>query len=270
MPSEVRIRASESKPGTPSLGRRLGSVLLAPLFGALLLVPIIRRQRRKPQWVWWRLGGCLAAAALLAAGWGHAWAESLAAVLMITAAILPKIEDPQRVQKAAERLGSQHVVNGGFLACCDLLAAHRTETQESVTTFPGRGAGSAEWRKGGTPLWLFLSRDELIVSACAAPEQVVWKCLLINIDSIHIDSEIYRPQYVSFAKAPPVRDEKPSRGVRCLLTIRVAGTNAVPAQLQLEYRGAFARHLAEVAAHAIHSCRDLARRTPADQLRVID
>lgn len=249
----VRIRSSEARDASAaSPRRRVAGILLSPLFGALLLVPILRRERRKARWRWVRIAGWLAGVAFLVAGWDHAWAQAAGAALFLAATILRGIEDPERLRKAAERLGARHVVNGGFFV-----------------------AGDPELKNGlkkGTTLLFFISPAELLAASASAPEQVIWRCPLAGIEAIQVATEDYQPHYVSFAKAPPVRDDNADRDARCCLTLQVSeadGIQARPHKLDFEYRGVFARHLAEIAAHTIYSCRALARQKPAERLPVI-
>lgn len=251
--AEVRIRSSEPRDANArSVRRRAIEMLLGPVFGVLLVVPIIRRERRKARWKWVRLSGWAAGVALLAVGWGHAWAEGAGAALFLAATILRKIEDPERVQKAAEKLGARHVVNAGVFAGGDLEL--RMETR----------------------LLFFVTPTELLATRAAAPEQVIWRCPLAWIEAIQVAGEDFQPHYVSFAKAPPVRDENADPDARCRLALRVSepgerqnNQQNNQRKLELEYRGVFARHLAEIGAHTIYNCRALARQTPAERLPVI-
>ena len=248
----MRIRSSEAAGARAGPRRgRVAGILLSPLFGALLLVPILRRERRKPRWRWVRLAGWLAGAVSFAAGWGRGnpWAQGAGVALLLGATILRRIEDPERVRKAAEALGARHVVNGGF--------------------FVAGGPEPKDRLKQGAPLLFFVSPAELLAASSNAPEKAIWRCPLAGIEAIQVAAEDYQPHYVSFAKAPPVRDDNADRDARCCLTLQVNEAGRPGRKLDFEYRGVFARHLAEIAAHTIYSCRALARQKPAERLPVI-
>ncbi|MBI3666842.1 MAG: hypothetical protein HY236_11580 [Acidobacteria bacterium] len=236
--SEPRIRNSElGSSRRRGAGQRVAGALLYPFFGLLLLVPLVRRWRRRPFWRYVRAGGWALGAALAAAGiWGPLgrlgalWAGF---ALLVLSTALGSLKDPEAARKQAERLGARHTLNGGF--------------------YGGRGLDLP----ARTPLWLFLTPEELLVVTQKKPDAVVRRYRLAGIEEILLEGESYRPCYVSFAKAPPQRDEKLTPGARCWLELTFQTEDAVPARLALEYRGAFARHLAEAAAHTLYQMRTL-------------
>lgn len=217
----------------PTLRQRLIRLVLWPVIAGFLMIPATRRWRRRPAWKWIRLSLALAGVALLAAGWSVRVAVAAGAVLLLLAAILGPLEDPERMQKLADQLGARHVVNGGCFAAGDAAL-------------------------------LFVTDAELLLAAAAHPERVTSRIPLAAIDAIEVDGEEFRPVYVTFAKVPPQRDQRPNRGQSSRLVLRHGlGT------LELEYSGAFARHLAEIAARTIHDCRNEARRRIVVPLPVI-
>ncbi len=121
-----------------------------------------------------------------------------------------------------------HTVNGGFFAGGTVKLAF------------------------GTGLELIFSVPEVLLTVFERPEQVLARFGIAALDEILVDGEIYKPQYVSFAKAPPQRDQTVDRNATSRLRLRFGGEI-----LELEYRGAFARHLAEVAAHTLYDLRRL-------------
>ncbi len=218
---------------SPSLRQRLIRLALWPLLAAFLMIPTIRRWRRRPTWKWIRLSLALAGIVLLAVGWSVHGASAAGAVLLLLAAILGPLEDPERMQKLADELGARHVVNGGRLPAGDAAL-------------------------------LFVTDAELLLAAAARPESVTSRIPLADIDAIEVDGAGFRPVYVTFAKAPPQRDDRPNRAQSCCLVLRYG-----PRTLELQYSGAFARHLADIAARTIHDCRNEARRRIVAPLPVI-
>ena len=198
------------------------------------MIPAIRRWRRRPGWRWVRLALALAGVGLVAAcGSTYPALAAGGAVLAFVAAILGRLEDPERMQKLAERLGARHVANGGYSVAGDAML-------------------------------LFLTDTELLVAPAAHPERVAKRISLAAIGAIEVDGAEFRPVYVSFAKAPPQREEAADRDATCRLTLRIPEV-----ALELQYTGAFASHLAEIAARTIHDCRHEARRGILQPLPVI-
>jgi len=220
--SGVRIRSSEAAVGRgPGPVRRVVSALLYPFFSLVLVAPAVRRLRRRRGWQAARLVAVGGGLGLAAAGF---WAG--AAAVAAAAALLPPLEDPDRLRQVAERLGAPHVLNGGIFEHGDMQA------------------------RPGCALLFFLSPQEMLVAAAGRPETVLARRRLGSVESIRVDGQDYRPQYVSFAKEPPRREEHPDREAVCRLEIRWTDS-----ALEVSYRGAFARHLAETAAHSLWSLR---------------
>jgi hypothetical protein len=208
--------------------RRTLSFLLYPLFTLWLVIPWIRRRRRHPRWWMVRLAGALVGIVLLTGGPAL---QVLGGSLVMLAALLVPVPDPDRVRRIAEALGAPHSLNGGYF-------------REGGLPVPR-----------GTPLVFLLSAEELLVAPEDRPDYVLGRFPLAGIQRILVDGEEYRPRYISFAKEPPRRDPQADRRAKTRLAL------ALPeAALEVEFRGVFARHLAEVAAHTLH---DLKRTRPA-------
>ncbi|HUG81128.1 MAG TPA: hypothetical protein VML01_05665, partial [Bryobacterales bacterium] len=76
-----------------------------------------------------------------------------------------------------------------------------------------------------------------------------------RIGDIRVGGEHYVPVYVSEAKDPPVREERVNQNQTTLTELVLDNGEVV----KLAYTGAFHKHLAETAAHAIYSVRKLMR-----------
>ena len=212
------------------MARRLVSFLLYPVFALWLVIPWIRRHRRHPRWWVVRLALAVVGAAVLF-GVPALSLRLAGGALLVLAAWLPPVPDPDRLRQIAEAFGAPHILNGGWYR------------QGSLPAPPG------------TPLLLLLSADHLLVVPEDRPEVVLLRHSLDSLAGVRLDGCDYQPRYVSFAKEPPRREPQPVQSSVVHLRIDL-GSNS----LETEYRGVFARHLAEVAAHTL---RDLARRRPA-------
>ena len=232
----VRIRNSELGPSRErKVGRRVVEALLYPVFGLFLLIPFVRRWRRRPGWKYVRMGGWVLGAALASAGsggpLGRFGAQWAGAALLILATLWVPLEDLEAAPRHAEKLGARHTLNGGLYAGGDLKLPL------------------------GTPLWLFLTPEEMLVVTVKRPGDVLARYRLGGVEEILLEGESYKPRYVSFAKAPPQRGERPEHGARSQLALSFREKDGPAAALTLEYEGPFARHLAEVAAHTLYQMR---------------
>lgn len=208
--------------------RRLLSLLLYPVFGLWLLIPAIGRWRRSPRWWMARLAGALLGLALLA---GSPMLRVAGASLLVLAALLAPVPDPDRVLRIAESLGAPHSLNGGFFQSGGLPI------------------------RPGVPLLFLLSPDRLLVVPENSPDQVLARYSLASLTRIRLDGEDFQPRYVSFAKEPPRREASPDRQAITRLTLDLDGST-----LEVVFRSVFGHHLGEVAAHTLY---DLRRRKPA-------
>jgi len=201
----------------------LGLILYAG-FWATLLIPQVRRWRRQPSWGRIRALGGAAAACLVAAGAlsSHHWLAGVGAGLLALAVWLGPLASPYRLQEAAARLGADYVLNGGTLK--------------------------------GERVHLFLTAEEILVTAAEADGATLERIPLSDVREVQIEGEPYRPSYAPPAKQPPAREKTADR--EALVELALVRESEEP--LRLAYRGAFARHLAEVAAHTVLSVRSMA------------
>ena len=210
-------------------------VLLYALFWFLLLVPLVRRWRRREEWNRVRLTVGLGSLGLLA--WGvstsYWWVAAVAAAALLSAAALGPAYDPERERKLQRLHQADYLLNGGVLVAGEL---------------PG------DPLPRGIPLYLMLRGEELLVVPRERPEDVHSAIPVRQIERILVNGETYRPVYVSEAKDPPVREDSVDQAAISTLEIGLTGGN----RLRVEYEGAFAKHLAETVAHAVHSVRRLA------------
>ncbi len=90
-------------------------VLLYALFWFLLLVPLVRRWRRREDWNRIRFAICLGALGLLA--WNvsaaHWWAAGFAAAAFLCAVTLGPAYDPERERKLQKLHQADYLLNGG-------------------------------------------------------------------------------------------------------------------------------------------------------------
>ena len=161
-------------------------VLLYALFWFLLLVPLVRRWRRREDWNRVRFAIALGALGLLAWSISAAywWLAGVAAAAVLGAAALGPAYDPERERKLQRLHQADYLLNGGALVAANL---------------PG------DPLPRGTPLYLMLRGDELLVVPRERAEHVQWVIAIRQIERILVNGETYRPVYVSEAKDPPVR-----------------------------------------------------------------
>ena len=210
-------------------------VLLYALFWFLLLVPLVRRWRRREDWNRVRFAIALGALGLLVWGVSAAywWVAAIAAAALLSSAALGPAYDPERERKLQRLHQADYLLNGGAFVGGNL---------------PG------EPLRRGIPLDLMLRGDELLIAPRDRAETVHAVIPVRQIERILVNDEPYRPVYVSEAKDPPVREDSVDQAAISTLEIGLTGGD----YLRLRYRGAFSKHLAETAAHAVHSVRRLA------------
>lgn len=197
--------------------RGLLGFLLYAGFWTTLLIPQIRRWRRRP---WWnRIRTAVAAVAAGMAVTGFLWSRPglvvAGAVFLLLALLLGALANPYALQETAARLGADFVLNGGTLS--------------------------------ETPVTLFLTAEEILVMRAVGETALLERIPLPEVREIRIAGAPYRPSSVLLTKEPPIR-EKSVEGSG-VVELELARASAEP--LRLAYRGAFARHLAEVAAHTL-------------------
>ena len=197
------------------------------------MLPRLRLLRRRTAWNWIRLAVLVAGAgtALLA---DSVWLRGGALALAVAAIALRRTPDPDGDRRLQRSLGAEYILNGGEWAS------------------PG-GSSVPRGLVRGSPLHLLLRGSHLLIVPRNAGACVEAAVRLAAIRRILVDGRDYVPVYVSEAKQPPVRERDVDRHAVSELVLEREGG----APLRFLYRGAFAVHLAETAAHAILSVRSL-------------
>lgn len=237
-PVAARREAPAPKAERPSADRRRSAAsgvlrgALAVLFSAVLVLPRLRLARRKRSWNWLRAALLLAAVA--AAYGGAGWGWLVGGCLALLAIAFPRTRDPDRERRLQRMHGAEYLLNGGEWA--------------------GDRIGEGRDALGkGEELYLLLRGEHLLLVPRKGTGEVQTAVRVLAISRILVDGREYAPVYVSEAKQPPVREQEVDRHAVAELALEVDSGNA----LRFAYRGAFCRHLAETAAHAIHSVRGL-------------
>ena len=229
---------------------RWAGVLLYAAFWFLLAIPLLRRWRRRPWWNAARVG--LAGAALApfalwairgvqpALVWPIAGGAALAFAL-----ILGPAADPDRERKLQRRHRARYLLNGG--------------------AFSGGRLPSPEPLPDGSPLYLLIRGESLLLVPRSGPGEVHSAFDIRRITAVRVDGASYVPIYVSEAKDPPVKETSVDRDAATDLEIALDDGNT----LRFRYRGAFRKHLADTAAHAIYSVRERLMRPQPAELRTV-
>jgi hypothetical protein len=221
---------------------------LYALFSFLLLIPLVRRWRRHPRWIFARLA--LAATAAAGLAWAFTqhlpwWAWTPPILLLLAAAALGPTADPDRERKIQRRHQAQYLLNGG------VFAGGRLPSSEPLA--PNR------------PLYLLIRGEHLLLTPQQGDAEVHSALPIARIRRIEVDGEAYLPIYVSEAKDPPVKETQVDRRAASELALHFDDGNTVG----FRYVGAFHKHLAETAAHAVYSVRErLLRPQPAELTRL--
>ena len=207
-------------------------VSLAALFSAILVLPGLRALRRKRAWNLLRVAALAIAASL--AVFSAGWWRLVALVLALLALVLRRTADPDRERRLQRMHGAEYLLNGGEW---------------------GGTAGAAGSRglPAGTCLHLLLRGPHLLLVPRNRRGEIHTAVRIDAIERILVDGRDYLPVYVSEAKQPPVREREVNRHAVSDLVLEMRGSEP----LRFLYRGAFAGHLAETAAHAIFSVRSL-------------
>ena len=250
-PSPRGADPSPREPSTSSLPpngplRRFGwrkwlGPLLYALFWVVLLLPRLRRLRRRPHWnrVRWVMGwvgaGFVVGAWLLA----KPWLGIAGGVTVLAALAIRRAKDPDHERKLQARHKADYLLNGGVLV------------HDSLSGTP---PGSISLNRGQR-LYLLIRGPALLVVPVAGPGDVESTIDITRIADICVAGQTYRPIYVSEAKDPPVRETSVLTGRTTELELSLEGGRT----LRFEYQGAFSKHLAETAAHAVYSVRNLIR-----------
>jgi hypothetical protein len=212
-------------------------LLLYPVFSVLLWIPTVRRLRRDPRR--WNLIRCAIAAVSVVAGvlaaWsGSWWLAALGFTGLVTALLAAPSPDPDRERDLQRRLQADYLLNGGRLA----------------SSWPGALDGQVD---AGTLLYLLLRGETILAVPVEGDGGVGGSIQVATVEQILVGGESYRPVYISEAKDPPVRERLVDKKAKTVMALVMAGGQ----RIELEYEGAFSKHLAETAAHAIYSVRNL-------------
>lgn len=237
-PGAVRREAPPPNPERPPADRRRSVAsgalrgALAILFSAVLVLPRLRLARRKRSWNWLR--AVLLLVAVAAAYGGAGWGWLIGGCLALLAIAFPRTRDPDSERRLQRMHGAEYLLNGGAWAGDRL------------------GEGRDALGKGER-LYLLLRGEHLLLVPRKGTGEVQTAVRVPAIARILVDGREYAPVYVSEAKEPPVREQEVDRHAVSELTLELDSGKA----LRFAYRGAFCRHLAETAAHAIYSVRGL-------------
>ena len=240
-PSTVRRAdpALQERPSKDSfrpfgLPRWIGLFLYA-FFWAVLLVPLVRRWRRRASWQWVRLGIALGGLALLAAGfaWSSSWIAAAGGATLLAALFLAPAADPDHERELQARHQADYFLNGGE------FVSGRWPSNNNVPS--------------GARLYLLLRGRELLAVPVKGGGAVAASLGVDSVREILVAGESYRPVYVSEAKDPPRREEHVDRSATTALELVLRDGE----KLRFHYTGAFSKHLAETAAHGIYSVRRL-------------
>ena len=242
--ADPTLKAQTSKDSLRPFGLpRWAGLLLYAFFWVLLIIPLVRRWRRGPDWNRVRaamalLGLLLAVGGFLlkAMQWPVAswWLLAGGAVVALCAVVFGPVADPEKERKLQLRHSADYFLNGGRLAT-------------------GGSPGSPPL-KPGTPLYLLIKGPQLLVVPAEGVGDVHSIVELSEVAEIRVDGDAYLPIYLSEAKDPPVREARVDQGKTSVLEL----VTAAGGSMQFQYTGAFCKHLAETAAHAIYSVRQLA------------
>ena len=224
---------------------RWAGLLLYAFFWVLLIIPLVRRWRRRPDWN--RVRAAIASLGLLVAIAGFLlkamtwpllswWLIGAGALLAVGAIALPPAADPEKERKLQLRHSADYFLNGGRFASGEL---------------PGSPPLAP-----GTPLYLLLRGLQLLLVPVEGRGDVHAVVELSQVSDIRVDGDSYLPIYLSEAKDPPAREERVDQSKTSVLELVTAAGGSI----QFRYTGAFSKHLAETAAHAIYSVRKLADR----------
>jgi len=205
------------------------------VFGSLLLIPLVRRMRRRPSWLAWRIALGTTGLLVVAFVWTRTlnlWWSVLAALTLLPALALGRLADPDAERILQRRHRADYLLNGG---------EHEGES------------------------CYLLIRDEHLLLVPRSEDEVRTALRIPRIERILVDGDAYVPVYVSEAKDPPVQAAAPLTNARSQLQLELDDGRT----LAFEYHGAFSKHLAETAAHGVYSVRERLRRPqPAEFARI--
>ena len=238
----LREQTSKDFPRPFGLPRWAGLLLYA-FFWVLLIIPLVRRWRKGPEWNRVRAGVALLGLLvgiggflLKAMEWPVLswWLLGGGTILALGAAAIGPAADPDKERKLQARHSADYFLNGGHFSRGDLPNDSSVEP--------------------GTRLYLLLRGQQLLLIPIEGTGDVRAVVELSQVSDVRVDGDSYRPIYISEAKDPPVREARASQSKSSVLELVTVGGH----HIQFRYTGAFSKHLAESAAHAIHSVRQLA------------
>lgn len=157
------------------------------------------------------------------------WLVIPGSVLVLLALLVRGVRDPEHERKLQARYQSNYLLNGGKLT-----------------------AGRFPEVPTGEPLYILLKDQELLFVPADGVD-VAGVLAVPEIEDIRVHGKPYIPVYVSEAKDPPVRETRVDQTATAPMELFLKDGRA----LRFEYTGAFHTHLAETAAHAIHSVKRL-------------
>ncbi|MEX2300180.1 MAG: hypothetical protein WD733_04535 [Bryobacterales bacterium] len=231
-----RIGDGPQPPRRPLIPRWV-RLLLYPVFSVLLFLPALRWLRRDSgRWnrVRFVVGTASMAAVCFGAWWGVWWIAALGTLGLATALLMAPSRDPDRERELQRRHGADYLLNGGRL----------------ISAWPEDSPGKPQ---PGTRLYLLLRGELMLAVPVESCGEVSGSIQIASIDQILVGGASYLPVYISEAKDPPVREQSVDRKSKTVMALVMAGGERV----EFEYEGAFSKHLAETAAHAIFSVRKL-------------
>ena len=178
-------------------------------------------------------------------GWllAKLWLAIAGGIAVLVALAVRRAKDPDHERKLQARHKADYLLNGGVLVHGSLPGS-----------LPGTPPGSISLDRRQR-LYLLIRGPELLVVPVAGPGDVESTIDITRIADIRVAGQTYRPIYVSEAKDPPVRETSVLTGRTTELELSLESGRT----LRFEYQGAFSKHLAETAAHAVYSVRNLIR-----------
>lgn len=227
----TKLEQDTMRPANP--GKGTGAILYG-IFWVILLLPRLQRRRRRPEWrrIQFAAAGVALAVIAVGAALSKLWLIIPGCVLLLLSVAIRRLRDPERERNIQARYGARYFLNGG-----KLIQGRLPDGQEVPA---------------GEPLYLLLTDQELLFVPVKTGELAA-TISVCRIDDVRVNGEHYVPVYVSEAKDPPVRDEHVDQSATT--TTELLFDNGK--MIKLAYSGAFHKHLAETAAHAIYSVKKL-------------
>ena len=191
----------------------------------------LRVLRRRPAWNWLRAAAFLAAGLVTIATTG--WWRLVGAGLALLGVALAKTKDPDAERRVQRMHRAEYLLNGGEWV--------GSSNKPAAAVLAAR-----------TRLFLLIRDRHLLLVPRDQNGAVHRAVALADVERVLVDGGAYVPVYVSEAKQPPVQEIEVDRYTESELELVMCSGE----RLHFVYRGAFCRHLAETAAHAIFSARN--------------